>query len=80
MEVFMHTIRAVYNGTDFKPIEPIPVNEEYEVVITFTTPLKKPEIPQKRFSIAEKDIITKSLFGVLPSDIDLDKAREERLR
>jgi predicted DNA-binding antitoxin AbrB/MazE fold protein len=76
----MHAIKAVYSGTVFKPIEPVPVDEDYEVVITFTTPIKKPERLQKHFSKSEKNIITKSLFGVLPPDIDLNKAREERLR
>jgi len=75
----MYSINAVYDGTDFKPREPIPVNEEYEVVITFTTPVKKAESVPKRFSKTEKDEIAGSLFGVLPSDVDLDEARTERL-
>jgi len=76
----MYAINAVYDGTGFKPREPIPVNEEYEVVITFTIPVKKSEIIPKRFSKTEKDEITNSLFGVLPSNVDLDEARAERLR
>jgi hypothetical protein len=76
----MYAIKALYNGTDFKPKEPIPVNEEYEVVITFTTPVKNPKRQTRYFSNAEKDALRKSLFGVLPSNIDLDEAREERLR
>jgi predicted DNA-binding antitoxin AbrB/MazE fold protein len=76
----MYAINAVYDGTSFKPREPIPVNEEYEVVITFTMPVKNPETMPKRFSRTEKDEITNSLFGVLPSDVDLDEARAERLR
>jgi hypothetical protein len=75
----MYAIKAVYDGTDFKPREPIPVNEEYEVVITFTAPLKKTEGKPKYFSEAERDKISQSLFGVLPPDIDLDKSRTERL-
>ena len=34
----MHAIRAIYNGTDFKPTQPIPVKGSYEVVITFIEP------------------------------------------
>ncbi len=37
----MYAIKAIYDGNTFKPSEPIPVTGEYEVVITFTTPLKK---------------------------------------
>jgi len=76
----MYAINAVFDGTGFKPKEPIPVNEEYEVVITFTNPVKSTENQRKHFSKAEKDKIINALFGVLPSAIDLDEAREERLR
>ncbi|MCL2295136.1 MAG: hypothetical protein FWC36_09785 [Spirochaetes bacterium] len=54
----MYAIKAVYNGVNFEPKEPIPVNEKYEVIITFTTPLKNITPSQKIFSKAEKDIIT----------------------
>ncbi|MCL1910869.1 MAG: hypothetical protein FWG13_01530 [Leptospirales bacterium] len=76
----MYSIKAVYDGTNFKPKEPIPVSEEYEVIIMFTTPIKNLETRPKRFSETEKDVISKTLFGVLPSDIDLTAARDERLR
>jgi predicted DNA-binding antitoxin AbrB/MazE fold protein len=75
----MLAIKAVYDGKVFKPKEPIPVNGEYEVVITFTTPIQSTKIGEKRFSKEEKDKITNSLFGVLPSHIDLDRERFERL-
>jgi len=37
----MHTIKAIYEGTKFKAIQPIPVEEDYEVIITFIEPVKK---------------------------------------
>ena len=37
----MHSIKAIYDGNNFKPIQPIPVKEEYEVVITFIEPIRK---------------------------------------
>ncbi|MCL2321121.1 MAG: DUF2281 domain-containing protein [Oscillospiraceae bacterium] len=37
----MYSIKAIYDGINFKPIQPIPVKEEYEVVITFIQPMKK---------------------------------------
>jgi len=37
----MHAIRAIYDGINFKPMQPIPVKENYEVVITFIEPVKK---------------------------------------
>jgi len=34
----MHAIKAIYDGTKFKPMQPIPVKGNYEVVITFIEP------------------------------------------
>jgi len=76
----LYAINAVYDGKGFRPMEPIPVNEEYEVVITFTIPVKNSGAVPKRFSKAEKDEIAGFLFGVLPPNVDLDEARAERLR
>ena len=36
----MHAIKAIYNENGFYPMQPIPVDEDYEVVITFINPLK----------------------------------------
>jgi len=35
----MQAINAVFDGNYFKPLEPIPVEGKYEVVITFTKPI-----------------------------------------
>ena len=32
----MKAIKAIFDGNNFKPIDPIPVKGKYEVVITFT--------------------------------------------
>ena len=37
----MYAIKAIYDGINFKPMQPIPVKENYEVVITFIEPVKK---------------------------------------
>ena len=37
----MHTIRAIYDGVNFKPMQAIPVKENYQVFITFVEPVKK---------------------------------------
>ena len=39
----MHAIKAIYNQNGFYPIQPIPVDEDYEVVITFVNPINKSE-------------------------------------
>ena len=40
-DYIMHAIRAIYDGTNFKPKQPIPVKENYEVIITFVEPVKE---------------------------------------
>ena len=37
----MHAIKAIYDGKSFTPVQPIPVTEKYDVVITFIEPIKK---------------------------------------
>ena len=46
----MQTIKAIYDGTNFKLLQPAPVKENYEVFITFVEPVKKDtsELPYKR--------------------------------
>ena len=50
---YMFAIKAIFDGTNFKPIQPIPVKESYEVVITFIEP-------------SRKDLITVDEPGKLP--------------
>jgi len=39
----MHTIKAIYDGVNFKPMQPIPVKGNYEVFITFIEPIEQIE-------------------------------------
>jgi len=43
----MYAIKAIYDGTGFKARQPIPVQEDYEVVITFLQPLKSCKTPRE---------------------------------
>jgi hypothetical protein len=36
----MYAIKGIYDGNCFRLEQPIPVKEEYKVVITFTDPIK----------------------------------------
>ena len=40
----MYAIKAIYDGTNFKLMQPIPVKEAYEVVITFLEPVKNDQV------------------------------------
>jgi hypothetical protein len=37
----MYAIKGIYDGNCFRLEEPVPVKEEYKVVITFIDPVKK---------------------------------------
>jgi len=35
----MHVVKAIYDGVNFQPKQPIPVRGTYEVIITFVEPI-----------------------------------------
>ena len=37
----MYAVKAIYDGVNFKPRQPISVSGKYEVVITFLEPVKE---------------------------------------
>jgi hypothetical protein len=37
----MFAVKAIFDGNNFKFEEPLPIKENYEVVITFTNPIKR---------------------------------------
>ena len=45
----MYAVKAIYDGVNFKPMQPIPVKEQYEVVITFIEPIEKAAEKNPRF-------------------------------
>jgi hypothetical protein len=52
----MYAVKAIYDGNNFKFEEPLPIKENYEVIITFTKPLKKTqEDILKYFNTWDKD-------------------------
>ena len=51
----MQAIRAIYDGVGFKPKQPIPVKENYEVIITFLEPLPNTDkTPRKHIPLSER--------------------------
>ena len=59
----MEAINAIYDGNNFKPIEPIPVKGKYEVVITFTKPIDT--------NVVKKQKILKYFGSWSNEDIDI---------
>jgi len=53
----MYAIKAIYDGVNFKPKQPIAITEQYEVIITFVEPVKKTgsiNLPFKRGCMKDK--------------------------
>jgi len=44
----MEAINAIFDGNNFRPIDPIPVKGKYEVVITFTKPIDTKDTKRTR--------------------------------
>jgi len=52
----MYEVKAIYDGNNFKFTEPLLIKENYEVVITFTKPIKKTQDDiLQYFNIWDKD-------------------------
>ena len=53
----MYAVKAIYDGVNFKPEQPISVKGEYEVIITFIEPVSK--VIKKNPRILREPDITK---------------------
>jgi len=71
----MYAVKAIYDGVNFKPTQPIPVKEQYEVIITFVEPVEKAVEKNPRF-LLEPDLTKIPTIGewdgmvVIPDDFN----------
>jgi hypothetical protein len=72
----MLVVTGFFDKETFFPDSPVSIPQKKKVIVTIE---EETETNEKHFSNTEKDVIRKSLFGVLPSNIDLNKERDERL-
>ena len=56
----MHAIEAIYDGFNFIPTQPVQVNENYKVIITFVEPVKN----NKAYTGGEKKLPRSTAFGI----------------
>jgi predicted DNA-binding antitoxin AbrB/MazE fold protein len=70
----MQAIKAIYGSGGFKAIQPVPVDEDYEVIITFIEPLKKKQVNEDE----TKNIFDLAGLNLLADDYDYKKMRETR--
>ena len=74
----MQAIRAIYDGVNFKPKQPIPVKGKYEVVIAFVEPLK--DDAQSQFLLepdTSKTPVLGRLNGLIKIPDDFDEPLDE---
>ena len=82
----MQAIKAVFDGSNFKLSQPVPVQGQYEVVITFVEPIKPVyasganERTSNHDELNKRREMLKSLKGCMKGvEVDLAKIREERI-
>ena len=79
----MFEVKAVYDGVNFKPIQPITVKGQYSVVITFMEQIPQDEIDSTEY-LLEPDTSKIPVLGrlngtiAIPHDFDepLDEMKE----
>lgn len=73
----MYAIKAVYDGSSFKPSEPVPIDEEYEVIITFTNPIKKSQEKILDFFGTWNDELAETVLDTMKDRQHFSKGRIE---
>ncbi|MDR0584463.1 MAG: hypothetical protein LBG57_08970 [Treponema sp.] len=76
----MQTINAIFDGNYFRPMEPIPVEGKYEVLITFTKPIDTKSIKRQRLlkhfgSWDDEDV--KTINEIVEERINFSVGRDE---
>jgi len=76
-EYFMFAIKAIYDGTSFKPIHPVPVKGDYEVIITFIKPTEKDSSDMYKLAKLPRSTIKGLLRGKVRMSDDFNEPLEE---
>ena len=79
----MYAVKAIYDGVNFKPVQPITVKGKYPVVITFVEQIEQDEIDSTEY-LLEPDTSKTPVIGrldgtiTIPHDFDepLDEMKE----
>lgn len=65
----MYKIKGIYDGTNFKFQQPIPVDESYEVIVTFFEPLKVSFSPYNKDWVNQFQTTKESIAAILGDNI-----------
>ena len=72
----MQAIKAFFDGSNFRPSQPVPVHGQYEVVITFVEPIKPVYVSgaTNHDELSKRREMLKSLKGCMKGvEVDLSK-------
>ena len=76
----MYAVKAIYDGANFKPKQPISVKGEYEVIITFIEPVNKVTKKNPRFLLepdSTKELTIGEYDGMFAIPDDFNEPLEE---
>jgi len=73
----VQAIEAIYDGAVFKPIQPIPVEGSYKVVITFLEPASQELIETVKKGMLPRSSIKGLLKGLVEIADDFDEPLDE---
>ena len=74
----MYAVKAVYDGVNFKPIQPISVKGKYSVVITFIEQMEQDELDNTEY-LLEPDTNKTPVLGRLDGTIKIPHDFDEPL-
>jgi len=74
----MYTIKAIYDGVNFKPMQPISVKGQYEVIITFVELISK-DINFNSTYLLEPDTSKTPILGRLNGTVEIPENFDEPL-
>jgi len=76
----MYAVKGIYDGVNFKPIQSVDVEGQYEVVITFLEPVSAPTKKNPRLllePVLGKPVSIGELDGLIEIPNDFDEPLEE---
>ena len=76
----MYAIKAIYDGVNFKPIQPVDIEGQYEVVITFLEQVSVPVKKNPRLlleSVLGKPVSIGEFDGLVKIPDDFNEPLEE---
>jgi len=74
----MYSVKAIYDGVNFKPTQPIDIEGQYEVVITFLEPVPANKNPRLLLEpVLGKPVSIGEFDGLIKIPDDFDEPLEE---